>query len=42
MVVIDRVSGGKQFIEGDFAVLALGTEPDDSLAQKLKGKVPEL
>ena len=42
MVVIDRVSGGKQFIEGDFAVLALGAEPDDSLAQKLKGKVPEL
>ena len=42
VVVIDRVSGGKQFIEGDFVVLALGAEPDDSLAEKLKGKVPEL
>lgn len=42
VVVINRVSGGKQFIEGGFVVLALGAESGDSLAEKLKGKVPEL
>lgn len=40
--VINRVSGGKQFIKGDFVVLALGAEPSDNLAEKLKGKVPGL
>lgn len=40
--VVNRVSGGKQFIEGDFVVLALGAEPSDNLAEKLKGKVPGL
>jgi pyruvate/2-oxoglutarate dehydrogenase complex dihydrolipoamide dehydrogenase (E3) component len=42
VVVIDKRSGEIQVTEGDIVVVALGSKPVSSLAEKLDGKVAEL
>jgi 2,4-dienoyl-CoA reductase-like NADH-dependent reductase (Old Yellow Enzyme family)/thioredoxin reductase len=42
VVVVDKNSGARQLIEGNIVVVALGSKPVSSLAEKLEGKVTEL